>query len=162
MLGFRDKTKMVDPERALPGREAEMPVAARHAVLGTPMKPPFPDGFQQLVVGMGCFWGAEKTFWQLPGVYTTAVGYAGGLSPNPTYEEVCSGSTGHAEVVLVVFDPKKLSLEACSRRSGKGTIRPRGCDRETTSEASTGPRSTTPLTPSAKRPSRPEPPISNS
>jgi peptide-methionine (S)-S-oxide reductase len=111
MLGFRDKTKMIDADRALPGRETEMPVAPRHAVLGTPMKPPFPDGFQQLVVGMGCFWGAEKTFWQLPGVYTTAVGYAGGVTPNPTYEEVCSGSTGHAEVVLVVFDPERLPLE---------------------------------------------------
>jgi peptide-methionine (S)-S-oxide reductase len=111
MFGFGDKTKMIDAETALPGRAAEIPIAARHAVLGTPMKPPFPDGLQQLVVGMGCFWGAEKDFWQLPGVYTTAVGYAGGFTPNPTYEEVCSGSTGHAEVVLVVFDPEKLPLE---------------------------------------------------
>jgi peptide-methionine (S)-S-oxide reductase len=111
MFGFGDKTKMVDAQTALPGREAEIPIPARHAVLGTPMKPPFPDGLQQLVVGMGCFWGAEKDFWQLPGVYTTAVGYAGGFTPNPTYEEVCSGSTGHAEVVLVVFDPEKLPLE---------------------------------------------------
>jgi peptide-methionine (S)-S-oxide reductase len=111
MFGFGDKTKMVDAETALPGRAAEIPVAPRHAVLGTPMKPPFPDGLQQIVVGMGCFWGAEKDFWQLPGVYTTAVGYAGGFTPNPTYEEVCSGSTGHAEVVLVVFDPEKLSLD---------------------------------------------------
>jgi len=110
MFGFGDK-KMVDAQTALPGREAEIPIPARHAVLGTPMKPPFPDGLQQLVVGMGCFWGAEKDFWQLPGVYTTAVGYAGGFTPNPTYEEVCSGSTGHAEVVLVVFDPEKLPLE---------------------------------------------------
>ncbi len=109
MFGFREKSKMVDPERALPGREQEMPVADRHAVLGTPMKPPFPEDFQQLVVGMGCFWGAERVFWQAPGVYTTAVGYAGGHTPNPTYEEVCSGSTGHAEVVLVVFDPAKTS-----------------------------------------------------
>jgi peptide-methionine (S)-S-oxide reductase len=111
MFGFGDKAKMVDAQTALPGRAAEIPVAARHAVLGTPMKPPFPDGVQQLVVGMGCFWGAEKDFWQLTGVYTTAVGYAGGFTPNPTYEEVCSGSTGHAEVVLVVFDPAKLPLE---------------------------------------------------
>ncbi|MFZ0091442.1 MAG: peptide-methionine (S)-S-oxide reductase MsrA [Solirubrobacteraceae bacterium] len=109
MFGFREKSKMVDPERALPGREQEMPVADRHAVLGTPVKPPFPEDFQQLVVGMGCFWGAERVFWQAPGVYTTAVGYAGGHTPNPTYEEVCSGSTGHAEVVLVVFDPAKTS-----------------------------------------------------
>ena len=86
-------------------------MADRHAVLGTPMQPPFPDGFEQLVVGMGCFWGAERVFWQAEGVYTTAVGYAGGYTPNPTYEEVCSGSTGHAEVVLVVFDPAKTSYE---------------------------------------------------
>jgi peptide-methionine (S)-S-oxide reductase len=111
MLGFRDKTKMIDPSRALPGRSTEMPVAARHAVLGTPLKPPFPEGFQQLIVGMGCFWGAERVFWQAPGVYTTAVGYSGGFTPNPTYEEVCSGSTGHDEVVLVVFDPAKTSFE---------------------------------------------------
>jgi peptide-methionine (S)-S-oxide reductase len=100
---------MVDAADALPGRDVEMPVAERHAVLGTPMKPPFPEGFGQLVVGMGCFWGAERVFWQAPGVYTTAVGYAGGFTPNPTYEEVCSGRTGHAEVVLVVFDPAKTS-----------------------------------------------------
>ncbi len=109
MFGFREKTKMIDPERALPGREREMPVAERHVVLGTPMTPPFPEGFQQLVVGMGCFWGAEKVFWAAPGVYTTAVGYAGGYTPNPSYEEVCSGSTGQTEAVLVVFDPAKTS-----------------------------------------------------
>ena len=112
MFGMRVKSKMIDPERALPGRQQEIPVADRHAVLGTPMKPPFPDGFEQLVVGMGCFWGAERVFWQAPGVYTTAVGYAGGYTPNPTYEEVCSGSTGHTEAVLVVFDPAKTSYEA--------------------------------------------------
>jgi len=109
MLGFRVKSKMIDPERALRGRDAEMPVAPASVVLGTPMKPPFPDGYQIAVVGMGCFWGAEKAFWQVPGVYTTAVGYAGGYTPNPTYEEVCSGSTGHTEAVLVVFDPAKTS-----------------------------------------------------
>jgi peptide-methionine (S)-S-oxide reductase len=109
MFGMREKTKMIDRDRALPGRSQEMPVADRHAVLGTPMRPPFPDGFQQLVVGMGCFWGAERVFWQAPGVYTTAVGYAGGYTPNPSYEEVCSGSTGHTEAVLVVFDPAKTS-----------------------------------------------------
>jgi peptide-methionine (S)-S-oxide reductase len=90
-------------------------VPERHAVLGTPLKPPFPDGLESLVVGMGCFWGAERIFWQAPGVYTTAVGYAGGFTPNPTYEEVCSGRTGHAEVVLVVFDPAKLSYEEVLR-----------------------------------------------
>jgi len=106
---------MVEPARALPGRDQEMPVPERHAVLGTPLKPPFPDGLEQAVVGMGCFWGAERVFWQAPGVYTTAVGYAGGITPNPTYEEVCSGRTGHAEVVLVVFDPARTSYEEILR-----------------------------------------------
>jgi len=115
MLGFRDKSKMIDASRALPGRDTEIRVADRHAVLGTPMKPPFPEGMEQIVLGMGCFWGAEKIFWQAPGVYSTAVGYAGGHTPNPTYEEVCSGSTGHAEVVLVVFDPAKTSLNEILR-----------------------------------------------
>jgi peptide-methionine (S)-S-oxide reductase len=109
MFGLHAKTTMIDPERALRGRDREMPVAPRHAVLGTPMKPPFPEGFEQAIVGMGCFWGAERVFWQAPGVYTTAVGYAGGFTPNPTYEEVCSGRTGHTEAVLVVFDPAKTS-----------------------------------------------------
>src|SRR5438046_2953879 len=115
MFGFGEKTKMVDPARALPGRAMEIPVADRHAVLGTPLKPPFPEGFQQVVVGMGCFWGAERVFWQAPGVYTTAVGYAGGYTPNPSYEEVCSGSTGHTEAVLVVFDPAKTSYDEMLR-----------------------------------------------
>jgi peptide-methionine (S)-S-oxide reductase len=102
---------MIAPERALPGRSHPLVVPDRHEVLGTPLKPPFPEGYEQLVVGLGCFWGAERLFWQLPGVYTTAVGYAGGHTPNPTYEEVCSGRTGHAEVVLVVFDPAQISLD---------------------------------------------------
>ena len=105
MLFFGHKERMVDPDSALPGREQAIPVPARHEVLGTPLQPPFPDGIEQIVFGMGCFWGAERMFWQAPGVYTTAVGYAGGYTPNPTYEEVCSGRTGHAEVVLVAFDP---------------------------------------------------------
>ena len=92
-----------------------MPVASAHLVLGTPMTAPFPEGMEQLVVGMGCFWGAERKFWQLPGVFTTAVGYAGGYTPNPTYEEVCSGRTGHTEVVLVVFDPSVVSLDEVLR-----------------------------------------------
>jgi peptide-methionine (S)-S-oxide reductase len=111
MFSFGLKTKMVEPERALGGRSDSMPVAARHAVLGTPIKPPFPEGLERAVVGMGCFWGAERVFWQAPGVYTTAVGYAGGYTPNPTYEEVCSGRTGHTEAVLVVFDPARTSYE---------------------------------------------------
>jgi peptide-methionine (S)-S-oxide reductase len=112
MFLFREKTKMIDPERALPGRPERMPVPERHFVLGTPLEPPFPEGLQRAVFGMGCFWGAERVFWEAqPGVYTTAVGYAGGYTPNPTYEEVCSGSTGHTEAVLVVFDPKQTSYE---------------------------------------------------
>ena len=92
-----------------------MRVAERHEVLGTPLKPPFPEGFEQAIVAMGCFWGAERVFWQAPGVYTTAVGYAGGFTPNPTYREVCSGQTGHTEAVLVVFDPAVTSLEEMLR-----------------------------------------------
>jgi peptide-methionine (S)-S-oxide reductase len=103
---------MVDAAHALPGRDQAMPVPARHDVLGTPISPPFPEGLEQAVFGMGCFWGAERVFWEAPGVYTTAVGYAGGQTPNATYEEVCSGGTGHAEVVLVVFDPDQTSYEA--------------------------------------------------
>jgi peptide-methionine (S)-S-oxide reductase len=115
MFGLRSKTTMVEPERALPGRDSEMPVPARHAVLGTPLKPPFPEGYETAIVGMGCFWGAERVFWQAPGVYTTAVGYSGGVTPNATYEEVCSGRTGHTEAVLVVFDPAKTSYEEILR-----------------------------------------------
>jgi peptide-methionine (S)-S-oxide reductase len=106
------KHEMVSPDQALPGRSEEMPVPERHYVLDTPLKPPFPDGLESLVVGMGCFWGAERVFWKAPGVYTTAVGYAGGYTRNPSYEEVCSARTGHAEVVLVVFDPKQTSYDA--------------------------------------------------
>jgi len=90
-------------------------VPERHEVLGTPLEPPFPDGLEQIVVGMGCFWGAERVFWRAPGVYTTAVGYAGGFTPNPTYREVCSGQTGHTEAVLVVFDPAQTSTEEILR-----------------------------------------------
>jgi peptide-methionine (S)-S-oxide reductase len=103
-------------EDALPGREARMPVPERHAVNGTPLEGPFPAGLEQAVFALGCFWGAERKFWQESGVYTTAVGYAGGHTRNPTYEEVCSGRTGHAEVVLVVFDPKKVSYDALLKR----------------------------------------------
>ena len=107
----RSKPEMPSPETALPGRDQKLPVPATHFVNGNPLEPPFPDGLEQAVFGMGCFWGAEKDFWQTPGVFTTAVGYAGGYTPNPTYEEVCSGRTGHNEVVLVAFDPKLVSYE---------------------------------------------------
>ena len=109
---FSRKTRLVDAADALPGRSARIPVPTRHHVLGTTLEPPFPAGFEQAVFGMGCFWGAERKFWQAPGVYTTAVGYAGGYTPNPTYKEVCSGMTGHTEVVLAVFDPAKTSYDA--------------------------------------------------
>ncbi len=111
LLFGRDKSEMVDPDSALPGREQQMPVPERHAVLGTPLKGPFPEGVQTAVFGMGCFWGAERIFWQAEGVYTTAVGYAGGVTPNPSYEEVCSGRTGHTEVVLVAFDSARTGYE---------------------------------------------------
>lgn len=105
------KLEIPTVDTALPGREHTMPVPPAHEVLGNPLTPPFPDGFEQIIVGMGCFWGAERMFWQVPGVYTTAVGYAAGITPNPTYEEVCSGMTGHNEVVLAVFDPSITSYE---------------------------------------------------
>jgi peptide-methionine (S)-S-oxide reductase len=120
MFLFEKTVKMVSPEQALPGRSDAMPVPERHEVLGTPLVPPFPESTQQLVVGMGCFWGAERIFWQADGVYTTAVGYAGGYTPNPTYEEVCSGRTGHTEAVLVVFDPAAISLESVLRLFWEG------------------------------------------
>jgi peptide-methionine (S)-S-oxide reductase len=114
-LFSRHKTNMIDAADALPGREEALAVPDRHDVLGTPLKPPFPEGLETAVFGLGCFWGAERVFWQAPGVYTTAVGYAGGYTPNPSYEEVCSARTGHAEVVLVVFDPKQTSYDAILR-----------------------------------------------
>jgi peptide-methionine (S)-S-oxide reductase len=130
------KTALPSPSDALPGRDEPVPVPERHYVLGTPLEPPFPEGYERAVFGMGCFWGAERLFWeygrgetdglsnpkdpermfwQAPGVWATAVGYAGGFTPNPTYEEVCSGQTGHAEVVLAVFDPEKASYEEMLR-----------------------------------------------
>jgi peptide-methionine (S)-S-oxide reductase len=115
MFLFNKPSTMVTAEEALPGRDEAMPVPAKHDVLGTSIAPPFPAGLEQAVVGLGCFWGAERVFWQAPGVYTTAVGYAGGFTKNPTYEEVCSGRTGHAEAVLVVFDPQRISYDEILR-----------------------------------------------
>jgi len=112
----RHKSEMPTADAALPGRATRpFVVPERHFVLGTPLEPPFPDGFGQAIFGMGCFWGAERKFWEADGVYTTAVGYAGGFTPNPTYEEVCSGRTGHNEVVLVVFDPAQTSYDEMLR-----------------------------------------------
>ena len=102
---------MIAPDQALPGREQPLAIDNKHFVNGRPLQPPFPDGLEQVQFGLGCFWGAERVFWQLDGVYTTAVGYSGGYTPNPTYQEVCSGQTGHTEAVLVVYDPAKISFE---------------------------------------------------
>jgi peptide-methionine (S)-S-oxide reductase len=115
MFTLRKSVEMPSSESALPGRAEPMAGLDDHLVLGTPIVPPFPEGFETIVVGMGCFWGAERLFWKAPGVYTTAVGYAGGFTENPTYEEVCSGRTGHAEVVLAVFDPAQTSYEEMLR-----------------------------------------------
>jgi len=110
-LMSRKKLEMPSREEALPGRAQKMPVPERHFVNGHRLEPPFPAGLESAIFALGCFWGAERVFWQLPGVYTTAVGYAGGHTPNPTYEEVCSGRTGHTEVVLVVYDPKQIGFD---------------------------------------------------
>jgi len=109
MSGFLKKQQMPAPHEALPGRAEQLRVPEKHFVNGNPLAAPYPSGLEMALFGLGCFWGAEKGFWQLPGVYVTAVGYAGGYTPNPTYEEVCSGRTGHNEVVRVVFDPKQVS-----------------------------------------------------
>ena len=115
-----NKAKMPRPDEALPGRGEKMKVPARHFVLGTPLEPPFPEGLSRAVFGLGCFWGAERLFWQIPGVYSTAVGYAGGETRNPSYEEVCSAFTNHTEAVLVVFDPKTVSYEALLKAFWEG------------------------------------------
>ena len=112
MFGLRRKTDMVPQTEALPGRDLQMPVPPKHFVLGTSMVAPWPENMQVLIVGMGCFWGAERKFWQAEGVYSTQVGYAAGFTPNPSYEEVCSGQTGHNEVVQAVFDPAQISFDA--------------------------------------------------
>ena len=115
LFGFGKKLSIPSPQEALPGRAEVMPVPSHHFVNGNPLKPPYPDGMEIAMFGMGCFWGVERKFWQLDGVFTTAVGYAAGITPNPTYKEVCSGRTGHNEVVRVVFDPKVISYEALLR-----------------------------------------------
>jgi peptide-methionine (S)-S-oxide reductase len=115
MLFSRKRVDLPSPDEALPGRDESMRVPVAHLVLGTPLTPPFPEGYEQAIFGLGCFWGAERMFWTAPGVHTTAVGYAGGSTPNPTYEEVCSGLTGHAEVVLAVFDPARTSYDEMLR-----------------------------------------------
>jgi peptide-methionine (S)-S-oxide reductase len=112
MFSFRKKSRMPDPESVLPGRDTPMRVPELHAVNGNRMVPPFPNGLRMAMFGLGCFWGAERKFWTIPGVYSTAVGYAAGATPNPTYEEVCSGYTGHNEVVRVIYDPAQVSYES--------------------------------------------------
>jgi peptide-methionine (S)-S-oxide reductase len=112
MAWLRDKSKLPDPDQALPGRDQKMPVAPKHVVLGGPLAEPFPEGTELAMFGLGCFWGAERKFWETPGVISTAVGYAAGHTANPTYEEVCTGMTGHNEVVLVAFDPARVSYDA--------------------------------------------------
>lgn len=107
----RNKTTMISPEDALPGRDDKMPVAPEHVVLGTPLQGPWPDGHEVIVVAMGCFWGAERIYWQIPGVYSTAVGYMGGWTENPTYEETCTARTGHTEAVQVVYDPTQVDVD---------------------------------------------------
>ena len=120
MFMMHKSIAMPTPEQALPGRDTPMPVPAEHYVNGHPLRPPFPAGMQQVLFGMGCFWGAERRFWQIEGVYTTAVGYAAGYTPNPTYREVCTGMTGHNEVVLVVFDPQRVSFAALLKSFWEG------------------------------------------
>jgi peptide-methionine (S)-S-oxide reductase len=115
MFLFSKPSTMVTADEALPGRDETMSLPAAHEVLGNPIAPPFPEGLEQAIFGLGCFWGAERIFWRAPGVYTTAVGYAGGFTKNPTYEEVCSGRTGHTEAVLVVFDPQETSYDEILR-----------------------------------------------
>ena len=110
LFGLGKKSTMVSAQQALPGRDRQMPVPDKHFINGNPLKPPFTEGLETIVFGMGCFWGAERKFWQTEGVYTTAVGYAAGYTPNPTYKEVCSGMTGHNEVVLVVYDPNLVTF----------------------------------------------------
>ena len=144
MLFSRNKTQVPTPEQALPGRtEQAFRIADKHRVLDAPVvTDEIPGGLEVAIFGLGCFWGAEEIYWQVPGVWSTSVGYAGGSTPNPSYEEVCSGMTGHTEAIRIVFDPKVVSYDALVKRSSRCTTPRRGCDRATTSAPSTAPRST--------------------
>ena len=147
-----DKSSLPRPEQALPGRTEAMPLENRHFVHGRPLKPPFPAGMEQALFGMGCFWGAEKRFWTCNGVYTTAVGYAGGYTPNPTYREVCSGLTGHNEVVFVIYDPREIAYTELLHIFWESHDPTRGCARATTSAPSIVPASMSMMARSASPP----------
>ncbi len=144
VFGFGKKTTMPARDEALPGPRDQrpFPVSPTHVVLGTPLEGPWPDGSEVLYVAMGCFWGVERIFWRQAGVVNTSAGYMGGYTPNPTYEETCTGLTGHAETVRVVYDPSRRRPSCCSRRSGRTTTRRRRTGRATTSARPTGRRST--------------------
>ncbi len=143
MFFFRKSVTLPTASEALPGRAQAIATSERHVVNGAALKGPYPPGAEVIHFGMGCFWGAERKFWQLgAGVHVTAVGYQAGFTPNPTYEEVCTGRTGHNETVLVVYDPAVIGSTGCSARSGRATTRPRACARATTSARSTAPAST--------------------
>ena len=145
VFGLSSKKTLPTPDDALAGRPEPLPVIPdRHVCSAHPLEGPWPEGTEVIYVAMGCFWGAERIFWRLPGVVTTAAGYMGGLTPNPTYEETCTGRTGHTEAVLVAYDPADLRPSCCSRRSGRTTTRPRATARATTSAPSTARRSTGP------------------
>ena len=131
---------MIRPEEALPGRAEPMAVAEVHPVLGTPLVGPWSEGHEVMYFAMGCFWGADRIMWQIPGVHSTACGYMGGWTPNPTYEETCTSQTGHTEIVMVVFDPNVANIETCSRRFGRTTTRPPRTVKVTTLALSTGQR----------------------
>jgi hypothetical protein len=152
MFGLGHKTEMVSAEKALPGRDTRPWQLGEHVVLKTPVvADEVPDGYEVAIFGLGCFWGAEEIYWQLPGVWSTSVGYAGGITPNPTYEEVCTGGTGHTEAIRIVFDPSVISYADLVKRFFGCTTRHRACGRATTSALSTAPRST------GRRPSRSRP-----
>ena len=146
------KLNLPTQDQALPGRDRPIPTAAKHFVSKRPLKGPYPEGLETAMFGLGCFWGAERLFWQTEGVWVTAVGYAGGVTPNPTYQETCTGLTGHAEVVLVVFDPEdRLLCRPAQDSSGRATIRRRACARATMSAPPTARPSTPSATPSSRR-----------